>query len=223
MSTQDEQPVGSMRPDGGQDGDGQAGALVPIPQGRISSKPQQRVTEGVPGDGNPFTPPPRVESASISHVHEEVRVSVGVLTDPKSLAEYEAVAPGSATKILEKFFEQVTTEQKHRHAMDQQLLATEKEHETKILHQGDRGQWMALTVALAGFVLVAWLAHIDKSVLAGLIGSLDLLGLVSVFIYGRKKQSEETLSEKSQADQDQGQSGISAKTRASSGTEEHPG
>jgi uncharacterized membrane protein len=128
-------------------------------------------------------------------VHEEFRMSVGVLTDPKSLAEYEQAAPGSAAKILEKFFDQVGREQEHRHAIEREQLASAKEYDVHAQRQGDRGQWMALVVAIVGFVLVGWLAYIKEAALAGVIGTLDLGGLVSVFVYGKKKQTEEAIAE----------------------------
>src|SRR5262249_6312182 len=117
--------------------------------------------------------------ASISQYREEFRMSVGVLTDPRSLAEYEQVVPGYGAKILDKFFEQVAREQEHRHALEREAMQVERAHDERTLRQGDRGQWMALTVALVVFVLVGVLAFLTYPWLAGVIGSLDLLALVS--------------------------------------------
>ncbi|WP_437590233.1 DUF2335 domain-containing protein [Sorangium sp. So ce1000] len=151
--------------------------------------------DGPSGEPDEHRAPQRPRGMAVSHVHEEFRMSVGVLTDPKSLAEYEQVAPGYASKILDKFFEQVALEQVHRHSLEREALATDREHEAKTIQQGDRGQFFAFLIAVIGLFLVGWLAHTEQPWLAGIIGTLDLLGLVSVFIYGRKKQAEEVIAE----------------------------
>jgi uncharacterized membrane protein len=123
-------------------------------------------------------------------------MSVGLLTDPRSLAEYEQAVPGAGKAILDKFFEQTTREIEHRHAIEREAMEQEREHGQALLKQGDRGQWLGLTVALAGFALVGYVSYLGHPVTAAVIGSLDILGLVSVFIYGRHKQAEELLAEK---------------------------
>lgn len=117
------------------------------------------------------------------------------MTDPRSIAEYERAVPGSGLKVLEKFFEQTAAEQQHRHKMECDMLVATQETEIRVLRQGDRGQWLGFGVAMAGLVLVGWLAWIKQPLLAGVLGTLDLLGLVSVFVYGRKMQAEESIAE----------------------------
>jgi hypothetical protein len=133
---------------------------------------------------------------------EEFRVSFGVMTDPRSIAEYENAIPGAGAKILESFFEQTRIELAHRHKIESEESALGAEFMRKTMRQGDRGQWMAFLIALAGFVVVGWLAHLDKPWLAGVVAVLDIGGLVSVFIYGKKKTVEsETMTERQQQQQ----------------------
>ena len=44
-------------------------------------------------------------SASLTHVRQEFRMSMGVMTDPTSLAEYEQAVPGCGKDILQRFFD----------------------------------------------------------------------------------------------------------------------
>ncbi len=54
-----------------------------------------------------------------------------------------------------------------------------------------RGQWMALTVALAGFVTAVALAIVGSAVVGGLFGGSTLASLVGIFIYGNAQQRRE--------------------------------
>ena len=138
--------------------------------------------------------------ASVTMTRSEVRLSYGVLTDPKSLAEYEQVVPGYGAKILDTYLRQVDEERVHRHSVELRLLESTQADTLHAQRLRSRGQWMGLAVALAGFVLVGFLALIHQPWLAGVVAALDILSLVSAFIYGRKKQSEETLAENESSD-----------------------
>jgi uncharacterized membrane protein len=146
--------------------------------------------------------PPSGHGLAASYRSQEVRFSQGVLTDPKSLQEYETACPGSAQLILTQYFKQTDAEQEHRHKLERLTLEAEASYAAGVLRQGARGQRMALTVALVGLALVAWLAHTGQPVLAGVIGTLDLGGLVSVFIYGKRKQTEALASEENEPTSD---------------------
>jgi uncharacterized membrane protein len=137
-------------------------------------------------------------TTSIRTSSGEFRMSVGVLTDPRSLAEYEQAVPGSGKAILDKFFQQTEREVAHRHAMEREAMQHELQHDQSVLKQGDRGQWLGLIVALAGFILVAFFVQQGHPNTAAAFGAATLITLVSAFIYGRRKQTEEMLAEKQQ-------------------------
>ena len=117
-------------------------------------------------------------------------MSMGVMTDPTSLAEYEQAVPGCGKDILQRFFDRTEQEQQHRHKLDRDVFEAERLHAERLMKQGDRSQWMALVIALAGFAIVAYALYLDHPWVAGVVATFDIGGLASMFMYGRKKQAE---------------------------------
>lgn len=120
----------------------------------------------------------RVKNPESSVIRESYSYR-GPIPDPAMLEKYEQIHPGAIKWILNASEE----ERKHRHKMEE--FATKN-------HFGDigRGQWFAfLTVALT-MAVAAYLAHLEQGWPAGILGSVGLLGLVYVFVQGRKDSKE---------------------------------
>lgn len=104
----------------------------------------------------------------------------GPIPPPLMLAEYDNIVPGSAKVIISLFENQSN----HRMALEKQVITSDI-----------RRSWGGL---VAGFVvcvlvLVASILLIlnDHEVSGTVLGTVDLVSLVSVFVIGRKMQSDE--------------------------------
>lgn len=104
----------------------------------------------------------------------------GPLPDPKELAEYEAVVPGSANLIVQKFSLQTD----HRRDLESIVVTGNN-------GRANRGQWMAFVLALAAITGGVYLVAHDKPT-AGLTAIIaSITGLVVVFITGKVFQERE--------------------------------
>jgi uncharacterized membrane protein len=96
------------------------------------------------------------------------------------LAEYEQVLPGLAERIVKM----AETQMVHRQGLEAKHLDGES-------RRANRGQYCGLVVALGGFLLSGWCVIHGQAVTAALIASLDLVSLVSTFLYGTKMKQQE--------------------------------
>lgn len=112
----------------------------------------------------------------------------GPLPAPEVMHEYNLVAPGFAERIM-KTFEQQTS---HRHDLERQVIRSG-------VRRQYIGQGLAFVVAIAGFIAAVFIAREGHGFAAGTIGTVDLVGLVGVFIYGSARQGDE-LAEKRAGD-----------------------
>jgi len=105
----------------------------------------------------------------------------GPLPLPSILREYNEIQPDFAERLLRLTEE----EARHRHEItrrSQSMAAVE----TFI------GQLFGLIVALSAFGASAWFAYLGHPVSASVIGGTTILGLVSVFVTGRRWRQSET-------------------------------
>jgi uncharacterized membrane protein len=104
----------------------------------------------------------------------------GPIPQASEIRQYEEVLPGLADRIVTMAEKQA----KHRRRMETMDVFFEHLHVTA-------GQASALIVALF-FGWIAWdLGQDGHEVLAAFIGGVDLVALVSVFIYGKRKEAQQ--------------------------------
>jgi uncharacterized membrane protein len=104
----------------------------------------------------------------------------GPIPQAAEIRQYEEVLPGLADRIVSMAEKQA----KHRRRLE--TIDTLFEH----LHV-TAGQVSALVVALF-FGWIAWdLGQDGHELLAAFIGGIDLVALVSVFIYGKRKEAQQ--------------------------------
>jgi uncharacterized membrane protein len=101
----------------------------------------------------------------------------GPLPNGETLTIYNQQIPNGGDRIM------TTVERQLEHR-----ITLESTGVRRSFNQSSTGQWMAFGIAIF-FGLVAWdLAKSDKEVVAGIIGGIDIIGLVTVFIVGNYKK-----------------------------------
>lgn len=105
------------------------------------------------------------------------KIHSGPLPPFEVIEGYEQIYPGSAKLIFDAFEKQSN----HRIKMEDTVITSQQ-------RQSGRGQHYALIIALA-FLGVAALCILQGHDIAGsILGSFDVLAIVTVFITGRNKQ-----------------------------------
>lgn len=109
----------------------------------------------------------------------------GPLPPPAMLREYNQIIENAAERIMA----QSEREQAHRHALQHQTLAG-------AISKDRRGQWMAFIITLFILLMAAVFAWRGNTSFAGMLITVDLIGLASVFAIGRIGMSANKVKEK---------------------------
>ena len=123
---------------------------------------------------------------SISTLHS------GPLPDPATLAGYNNVTPGLAERIVRM----AETEAAHRREIEVAIIHIESdEHQHRRRIEG-RGQLCALAVAMAALIGGVVCIIADHAISGSLLTGGTVVSLVSLFIYGQKRQKKQDASDK---------------------------
>jgi|LGVF01.1.fsa_nt_gb uncharacterized membrane protein len=106
----------------------------------------------------------------------------GPIPPPNILAGYEEIHPGFADRIIKM----AETETAHRHEMEERALEAEIESRNQEEKEISLGQVFAFILGLVTIISGSITAIKGAQVAGGFIGTGGVIGLVSVFIYGRK-------------------------------------
>jgi uncharacterized membrane protein len=120
-------------------------------------------------------PEVQVVESSISIEHYE-----GPTPHPLFLQKLEEVVPGAAKNVLDDFLHQ----SKHRRELEAVVIPNQ-------VKQSNTGQWMGFITGIFGLSAATFLAYTGHDVVAGVIGGTTVLGLVSTFVFGKRKQKED--------------------------------
>ncbi|WP_295400200.1 DUF2335 domain-containing protein [uncultured Thiocystis sp.] len=104
----------------------------------------------------------------------------GPLPHPAILQQYNDIQPDFAERILKL----TEAEAAHRHDIVRRAMRLNA-IETFL------GQIFGLTVALAGFATTVWLGLAGQSDTASIVGGTTVVGLVTVFVTGRRGRPQE--------------------------------
>jgi len=115
------------------------------------------------------------------------KIHSGPLPPYELIEGYERIYPGSAKLIFEAFEKQSN----HRMKMEDTVITSQQ-------RQSGRGQHYALIIALSFLGVAAWCILEKHDVAGSVLGSFDVLAIVTVFITGKNKQSA-NLREKEQS------------------------
>jgi len=111
-------------------------------------------------------------------VHQQVAWS-GPIPPPNQLAEFEAIIPGSAERILKM------AEQEGEHTREIQRRAVIADIRSQYL-----GQIFGLIFSLGTVIMIYWLAMAGHEVVASILAGATL-ATVSIAFIGQKKQREQ--------------------------------
>ncbi|MCS2146891.1 DUF2335 domain-containing protein [Scandinavium manionii] len=100
----------------------------------------------------------------------------GPLPPPEIIRDYDQILPGGAERI----FAMAEKEQAHRHEMDSTAV-------NGAIRKDKRGQWMGFSIAFIILAIASVFAWRGNTTFAGSLIAIDLLGLVSIFVLGRRR------------------------------------
>lgn len=84
--------------------------------------------------------------------------------------------------MAERVLVMAEKEQGHRHSMESIAL-------NGTISRDTRGQRFGLAIALFFGLVSLAMAFMDRPVVAGIIGTVDLVAIVSIFVLGRRKEA----------------------------------
>ncbi|OTA21154.1 hypothetical protein Xbed_00805 [Xenorhabdus beddingii] len=94
---------------------------------------------------------------------------------PEALKSYESILPGCAERIFSfREKEQVFQHEKQKRALD------------GLINRDKRGQWMGFSIAMFILIIATVFALKGEVLFAGTLITVDLVGLVAVFVIGRR-------------------------------------
>jgi len=103
----------------------------------------------------------------------------GPLPAPEDLAEYDAICPGAANRIIVM----AETNMEHRHSMEKSVVRSEYGLRT-------RGQWLALVALFAMLTVIAFTFWIGQPIAGSVLGSATLIAITGMFL-GRDRETSE--------------------------------
>jgi uncharacterized membrane protein len=108
----------------------------------------------------------------------------GPMPRPDHLERYDAIVPGAAKDILEEF------KANGAHAREVEVLAIRG-----AIGNDKRGQWMAFTLLILGFGLIAYLSASNQPVVAGVVAGTLLVAVITGFLTNKKDKNSTTPTE----------------------------
>lgn len=106
----------------------------------------------------------------------------GPLPHPDILAAYEKIQPGFADRIVAM----AEAEAIHRRASEEKALTADIEFNRKMFSEARLGQIFAFMIGLSAILAGAYAGINGAGVTGSLIGGSGVIGLVAVFVIGRK-------------------------------------
>lgn len=130
-------------------------------------------------------------AGAFSHLSTSLSVS-GPLPPPFILEQYDQIVPGAAERIIAMAEKQAA----HRQAMEKKLLEAEIRDLKSQRAEARLGQVFGLVIGVVAILSGAVVATVSVGtagqISGGLIGAGGVVGLVSVFVLGRKLGQDES-------------------------------
>ena len=162
-------------------------------QTNISKSENSNIVTGDEGEAKQLSHPHLVVPA---HLYAGMREHRGPLPTTEYLREINEIIPNGAERILamaEKHAE-------HRQRMEQKELDAIVEHDAAEMTRSNKGLVAGFAVAMSLVGASAYLITAGHDISGTIVGSFDIVGLVSVFVIGRV-YSQHNSHEKLQSEQ----------------------
>ena len=114
----------------------------------------------------------------------EASFRTGPIPDPITLEQYNRVLPNAADRIVSM----AEKEQEHRHRMQEKLINAQVNDTQQEREERRLGQIFGLSIGVVSIVAGSITAILASPIAGGFIGSAGVIGLVSVFVLGRREQ-----------------------------------
>lgn len=105
----------------------------------------------------------------------------GPLPSPDDLKKYDIIIPNGADRIM------VMAERQNQHRIDIEKAVVKSNNA-----QSSTGQWMGFILGLVCISASVFLGIYDQPWLGGILGGSTIIGLVTVFVLGKKAQKEDS-------------------------------
>lgn len=106
---------------------------------------------------------------------------IGPLPPPAILDEYNTTINNGAERIMKM----AENQSSHRIELEKHAIKEE-------LKQSSRGQVYGFILAIIGMCIAFGLAYLGHDTVAGIFGTTTIVGLVTVFVLGRKQQNNDS-------------------------------
>lgn len=106
----------------------------------------------------------------------------GPLPPPGILEQYERIQPGTADRIIKM----AEAEQRHRQTMQEKLIDCQVLDVKQARFERRLGQFFGFGIGVVSILAGSVTAVMGAPIAGGLIGSTGVIGLVSVFVTGRR-------------------------------------
>lgn len=111
----------------------------------------------------------------------------GPLPHPKILADFEALVPGSAQRILDNFH----TESDHRRAMEKDESEAARGFFSRELDYRRRGQTLGFAITVMAFAAAGVAFWKGQPVAGSIVSSGSLVALVALFVTGKRGRQKQ--------------------------------
>jgi uncharacterized membrane protein len=126
-------------------------------------------------------PPQEQEVVKAMFIAISVKESFrGPLPPPDMLAKYNDAFPNGAQHI----FNMAKDQSAHRMDLEKSTIKEQQ-------RQGSNGQIYGLIIGVLGLLIAGVCAYTGHDAVGGIIGGIDLVGLVGIFVLGKYKQSKD--------------------------------
>ena len=99
----------------------------------------------------------------------------GPIPPPNLLAEYEAVLPGCAERIMNAF----ESQSNHRMALEVKAISAQ-------LRQSQIGQVLGGIIVISCLGISAWMGYLGNTWLASTLGTTTVVGLATIYFLGKR-------------------------------------
>lgn len=120
----------------------------------------------------------------MNRVQIQQQMFSGPIPPPEILAQYDKLQAGLAERIVRM----AEIQGEHRREQESKALTAQIAQIERRDHEAKRGQIFAFIIAISAIALGAFASIMGATVTGSIIGGLGLGGIITTFVYGRKRE-----------------------------------